>query len=415
MAGVRPRILFVAEAVTLAQVVRLRTLASALDPSLYDVHFASARFDPLVFAGTSFRQWPLTSLSPEQVDEAVRTGQLIYDDATLKRYLADDRALLDAVKPDLVIGDLRLSLTVAAPLANVPLASLINAYWSPTRIRERFPLPDHPMVDRFGPEVAGKVFPYVRPFVFKAFAAPVNRLRRAHGLPGLGSLAEVLCHGTYTLFPEVPELVPMRPWKRGAPVVKFLGPVLWSPPVDVPGGWGEPARPLLYVTLGSSGRSDALPVVLEALGELDVDVWCATAGRPAPAQVPANVRVAPFLPGERAAARAALVISNGGSTTSYQALAEGCPVLGIPSNLDQWLAMEAVEEAGAGLAVRASTLTAAEVRAAATRMLATTAYRTAARRVQGLFAAAPAAERFRAFVDEALEASINARATASPR
>ena len=41
-AHMRRRILFVAEAVTLAQVVRLVTLARALDPARYDVHFASA-------------------------------------------------------------------------------------------------------------------------------------------------------------------------------------------------------------------------------------------------------------------------------------------------------------------------------------------------------------------------------------
>ena len=54
----RPRILFVAEAVTLAQVVRLATLARGLDPARYEVHFASARFDELVFAGTAFSAGP---------------------------------------------------------------------------------------------------------------------------------------------------------------------------------------------------------------------------------------------------------------------------------------------------------------------------------------------------------------------
>ena len=46
-------------------------------------------------------------------------------------------------------------------------------------------------------------------------------------------------------------------------------------------------------------------------------------------------------------------MSNGGSTTGYQALAEGRPVLGIPFNLDQYLASQAIERTGAGLVVRA--------------------------------------------------------------
>jgi UDP:flavonoid glycosyltransferase YjiC (YdhE family) len=68
------------------------------------------------------------------------------------------------------------------------------------------------------------------------------------------------------------------------------------------------------------------------------------------------VYVADYLPGHLAARRAALVVSNGGSTTGYQALAEGRPVLGIAANLDQYLAMTAIQDTGAGLLLRAGTL-----------------------------------------------------------
>ena len=43
----RRRVLFVAENVTLAQCVRLVTLARALDPQAYEVHFASSEFEPV--------------------------------------------------------------------------------------------------------------------------------------------------------------------------------------------------------------------------------------------------------------------------------------------------------------------------------------------------------------------------------
>ena len=48
------RVLFVSEAVTLAQVVRLATLARALDPTRFDVHFAASHFDEMIFAETTF-------------------------------------------------------------------------------------------------------------------------------------------------------------------------------------------------------------------------------------------------------------------------------------------------------------------------------------------------------------------------
>src|SRR5207302_1310294 len=60
--------------------------------------------------------------------------------------------------------------------------------------------------------------------------------------------------------------------------------------------------------------------------------------------------------------RAEVVICNGGSSTAYQALAEGTPVVGLPFNLDQYLAMTTIEQAGAGVLVRSGTATPAQVR-----------------------------------------------------
>jgi UDP:flavonoid glycosyltransferase YjiC (YdhE family) len=67
--------------------------------------------------------------------------------------------------------------------------------------------------------------------------------------------------------------------------------------------------------------------------------------------------VADYLPGGDAASRAEIVICNGGSPTASQALAAGRPVLGLCSNLDQFLNMRAVHARGAGVALRADRLT----------------------------------------------------------
>jgi hypothetical protein len=59
-------VLFVSEAVTLAQVVRLATLARVLDPARFEVHFAAAHFDELVFGGTTFTRHRIHSWRPRQ-------------------------------------------------------------------------------------------------------------------------------------------------------------------------------------------------------------------------------------------------------------------------------------------------------------------------------------------------------------
>ena len=396
------RILFAAEAVSLAQVVRLVSLARALDPRRYEVHFASALFDDLVFGGPDvahFVRHPIASLPAAVVDRRVARGLRPYGARALSRYVREELELFEAIRPALVVGDLRLSLAVSAPLARVPHACLINAYWSPYAERDGFPLPDHPIVRLLGVGRAARHFATALPYVFRHFARPVNALRRAHGLPELGSLPEVLTHGDHTLYADVPALAPTR----GLPSNhRYLGYVPWSPPIALPAWWDrlDPDRPLVYVTLGSSGRVDRLPFVVEAAASLGCEVIVATAGRTTLDTGAAHVHVADYLPGHLAARRAWVVVSNGGSTTGYQALAEGRPVLGVAFNLDQYLTMQAVERFGAGLTLRSGTLAHRDVTRSLERLFGEPSFSTRARAARDELARWDSGARFRAFVEE---------------
>ena len=131
----------------------------------------------------------------------------------------------------------------------------------------------------------------------------------------------------------------------------------------------------------------------------------ATAKRTSLSNLPAHIHVEPFVSGDEAARRASFVICNGGSSTGYQALAQGAPVLGIPSNLDQYLAMTAIEAAGAGVLLRAGTLSAQGVQQATEQLLGSTAPRNAAQAVARDFAAYDARSRFARFVEQATAAT----------
>jgi len=397
------RILFVAEAVTLAQVVRLVTLARALPAGQYALHFASARFDPVVFAGApQLTQHRIHSRSPAQVERAVAWGSRIYSRRVLSRYVDEDLRLIDRVEPDLVVGDLRWSLLVSAPLRRVPHAALINAYWSPWAVRERFPLPDHPIVKLLGERMAAEYFPRALPFVFRHFARPLDSLRGRHGLAPLGGLLELLTAGDLTLYADPPELIPTQ----GLPATHhFLGPVQWAPELPLPAWWEQlGGRPSVYVTLGSSGNLAALPHIVSALAQLPVDVMVATAGRVRLERPPANVFVADYLPGDLAARRASVVVCNGGSSTGYQALAEGRPVVGLPWNLDQYLAMSFMERAGTGVLLRATRARPAEVRERVVAALGG-AHAAGVQRAQQAMHAHDSAERFRQLVAHVLSPS----------
>ena len=369
--------LFVAENVSLAQVVRLKVLAEALNPQRYNVVFACSRFDPMIFHGFGGERHRIASVSPEQMLRRLQRGQRPYALPTLVRYARQDLELLERVQPALVIGDLRLSLAVAAPKLGVRYAALINAYWSPYARHESFPMPEHPVIDWLGAPRVAPHFHKALPFVFDHFARPLNQLRRLYGMRPVGSLLEALTFGDDTLYPDVPELTPTHELPKSH---RYLGPVLWAPNGPLPACFDQlDERPIVYLTLGSSGSLRALDHVLQAVSRLPLQVLLASAGRFQRVQLPANVHAAEFLPGDVAARRAALVICNGGSSTAYQALAEGVPVLGLPFNLDQYLSMAAIERAGAGRALRSGSAGADAIALAIERLLRSDTHHAAAR------------------------------------
>jgi UDP:flavonoid glycosyltransferase YjiC (YdhE family) len=171
-------------------------------------------------------------------------------------------------------------------------------------------------------------------------------------------------------------------------------------PGDDPWHGLDPERPRLYVTLGSSGALRLVPLVIEALARLPVVAVIATAGRIDLGTLPPNVRARPFVRGAELARSAALVIFNGGSTTGYQALSQGTKVLGLPSNFDQYLAMEAIERAGAGLSIKARQASSELIRTSVERALSDPALDAAARAVAAHFAEHDSAAVFRRFVEQ---------------
>jgi UDP:flavonoid glycosyltransferase YjiC (YdhE family) len=399
----KPRILFIAEAVSLAHLVRLASLAEALDARRYEVWFASARFPDIVFAGTQLIRRTIESQASHSTLARVARGQRPWDADVLDRYVASDLRMLQEVRPDLVVGDLRLSLAVSAPLSGTPYASMINAYWSPYALRSTFPIPEHPLVRLLGVKRVARGYRFALPLVFQHFTRPINQLRRRYGLPYLGGLLEALTFGDFTLYPDVPALAPTRDLP---PNHRYLGTLSWSPRAALPSFWNrmDHRRPLVYVTLGSSGELGPIRAVLEAARRLPVTMLVATAGRFVPDAVPENVWVTDFVPGDAVSRRAALVICNGGSTTGYQALEQGTPVLGLPFNFDQYLAAEAIVRTGAGLYVRSGHASAATVSAAIEQLLSDPRFAASAQRLRTSLERWDARRRFSEFVDEAVGA-----------
>src|SRR6185437_7141496 len=153
----RRRILVVAEAVTLAHLGRPLALANILEQLGHEVVFActpsASRW--LAMEGRAYE--PVWSISSEDFRRSLARGAPLYDRATLLRYVEDDLDIIDRVRPDVIIGDFRLSLYVSARLRKRPYGAVTNAYWSP-RYFEITQVPEIPLVRWLGVPVADAVF-----------------------------------------------------------------------------------------------------------------------------------------------------------------------------------------------------------------------------------------------------------------
>jgi UDP:flavonoid glycosyltransferase YjiC (YdhE family) len=399
------RLLFFAEAVTLAHLARPAVLAAALS-GRHQVTLARPSRSAAFVDDPRIRCVDLDCIPGADFLAAIAAGRPPWPESILERYVATDLALIDAQRPDLIIGDLRLSLSVSARLRGVPYLAISNAYWSPW-YREPPPLPVLPWTARVPLPIARAAFALLRGPALAWHARPLDRVRRSHGLPPLGaSLRRAYTDADWLALADVPELYPTP----GAPPThRHLGAIPWSPPAArLPAAWGRSPRgrpPIAYLSLGSSGQRELAGAAIDGLLAAGFEVWHACAGdAPVRPGRPA-VREAAWLPGALACARADIVVCNGGSLGVQQALAAARPIVAIASNMDQFLNMGPVASAGAGRLLRADRATAETVRAAAAELVGDPRARVAARRLARLIAAHPAVDRFRELVADILDPS----------
>src|ERR1039458_5743421 len=110
----RRRILFLAEGATMTHFVRPLVLAESLDPDSYEVHFyAPPRFSEYL-RNRPFVVGELASMPGEQFLANLARGAPLFPAGVLRGYVKEEREIFARVRPDLVVGDMRLSLPVSA-------------------------------------------------------------------------------------------------------------------------------------------------------------------------------------------------------------------------------------------------------------------------------------------------------------
>lgn len=347
----KKRILFIGEDLTLAHVTRPMVLAESLDIDKYDITFATGHQYNQFVQNLNFKTHTISTLSSKIFLERLAKGKPIFLSNEIEKYVKEDLDLFKKVNPDLVIGDFRLSLGISSQLAQIPYACLTNAFWSPFSILP-FPVPELLIVNLLGIKIVKFFSGFFLPFIMKIHASPINSIRKKYNLPLHKDIKEAYTYGDWTLYLDPPSLAPTVNLPANH---LYLGPLLWSPEAPLPEWWNSlpEDKPVIYITLGSSGEIGFVKELISTLKNMPVTAVISSASRFTAQDLPDNIYVEAFLPGLKAAQRSSVVVCSGGTATTYQALSCGTPVLGIPSNADQYLSMEAIVRQGSGILIRA--------------------------------------------------------------
>lgn len=346
------KVLLVGEAVTLAHIARPLVYARQLALH-YQVSIACDTSVHHLVRQEGWEPLTITSLPASQFVSRLKWGKCVFKTRELIGNVHEDMRLLQAFKPDLVIGDFRLSLSISCRLANIPYVGIGNAYWYPGAIG-KLPVPELPLTHIFGVRYGQWLFDRMAPSIMKSHCARYNRVRNDFGLDVLScSLGEIYLDADYTALVDLQECYEnVRETKQ----YRFVGPCVWEPPNTLPEWWGQldESKPTVFLTLGSSGQVRVVSLVVRAFVKAGWNVMLATAGRRIGGEFRGvdGVYVADFLPGRIAVDRAAVVVCNGGSPVSQLAMVAGKPVIGIPSNLDQCLNMAMVRSRHLGIELR---------------------------------------------------------------
>ena len=179
------------------------------------------------------------------------------------------------------------------------------------------------------------------------------------------------------------------------PSVHWVGALRPDPPAHwVPPAWWTElqtaTQPVVHVTQGSirPDMSELVVPALRALAGEDVLVVVTTGGMPLErleavfgGPVPANTRVATFVPYDLLLPHVAVCVTNGGYTGVTTALHHGVPIVQAGSTEEKAETGARVRWSGVGVRIRSTRPTPRRVRAAVRRVLAQPSYRAAAARV----------------------------------
>lgn len=346
------KILFFAEAVSFAHTGRPLVLARWAKENGIEAHFASSEEGIRKTNANSFglKTHPLYTIDGNLFYDRANHGKFFYQKNELKKYIAEEVALIKTIRPDLIVSDFRLTSAISAEITGKPLLNLSNSYWSPN-YSCKFPAPDSGIFGLLPKSTPEFILHIIRQGAFKFFGRELNQIRKQFGLKKRDDFRKLYTDGTFTAYMDLPNFSKIDQLPENH---FFLGPVIWSPEVSAKTE-ALKDKNNVYISMGSSGNNSILPQIINSVLKNNLNVIISGLSEVEKKQLIADIPeligrsiIKPLIPAEEILPFCNLTICHGGSGTVYQSIAGGTPVLCFPKNPDQSLVSMSVVENNIG-------------------------------------------------------------------
>ncbi|MBN2317100.1 MAG: hypothetical protein JXM79_24450 [Sedimentisphaerales bacterium] len=295
-------------------------------------------------------------------------------------------------KLDFMLTDSAWTASIPADILKIPVGSLWN-YLVSNYNRTRLNLPeDYPLrkvlhnlgggflVELFNRSQIAKIILNV---LLLKWVVPYNLVRikyifKRKKFIGIKANLFSQLSGNLNLFPDFVAFGGFKVNHRALPI----GPLNWEPTTPVQDrqeihdfeAFIDKAKktPLIYVTMGSTGRLDLLKLIIEALKDMEYKVAITTGGQfniSDPGPLPDNVLAISFYPGTVMCHKADLTINHGGSGSLNQAILNRLPQISIPTSAEQQWNCDLTTREGLGIQILPGDLTVDSLRSAVQELL----------------------------------------------
>jgi MGT family glycosyltransferase len=277
--------------------------------------------------------------------------------------------LIDAVKPQALLGDFCLTGAISSRIAGIPYISVVNGYMTDCfdPVDAMIPAERTPVKHRIA-SVLGRGIQYVQK---RSLATEFRHVARSRGIKDLVSLYGFL-RGDLTLIADLPEFCPLH----GLPAnFHYVGPLIWEgADSDIPESMNklQRSRRVIYATTGNTGSQELIQLVYGAFaGDRSYQVIVTTGAYIDPRRFPVvdNFIVERFIPGSKILGHCDAVIHCGGNGTTYQAMSHGVPAVVVPYNNDQRINAWLIKRSGVGIPLSPNGLSGTKLKSAVETLL----------------------------------------------